>query len=212
MPRRSFDELDGWPRAEKARPQARPAPAVSSALGGSGSRAAPAMEKDITTLLVEVGEGDPRALSELWERVAPEVRAIASRQLRHPPQGQHVGASTVVNEVYWRLFRGGAGRRFDSRAHLLGSAARTVRCILVEHARAKRLGQLDVDLDALPDGRAHASTWAWEEGDLEALDRALRKFEEDEDDERKARIVHLRFLVGCETRRSPGCSGCRATR
>jgi RNA polymerase sigma factor (TIGR02999 family) len=155
------------------------------------------MEKDITTLLGEVGEGDARAMSELWERIAPQVRAMAARQLRHPPRGQRLGASTVVNEVYGRLFPAGAGRRFDSRAHLLGSAARTVRHILVEHARAKRLGRIELDLDALPDGRAEASTWAWEEGDLEALDRALRRFEADPDHERKARIVHLRFFVGC---------------
>jgi hypothetical protein len=159
------------------------------------------MEKDITTLLGEVGEGDARALSELWERIAPQVRAMAARQLRHPPGGQRVGASTVVNEVYGRLFPAGAARRFDNRAHLLGSAARTVRRILVEHARAKRLGRIELDLDALPDGRAEASTWAWEEGDLEALDRALRRFEADADHERKARIVHLRFLRRVRARR-----------
>jgi hypothetical protein len=36
----------------------------------------------------------------------------------------------------------------------------------IERVHAKRLGRIEVDLDALPDGRAEASTGAWEEGDL----------------------------------------------
>jgi RNA polymerase sigma factor (TIGR02999 family) len=149
----------------------------------------------ITTLLVAARKGDRAAAARVWERVEPDVRAIAARLLRRPKGGPRLGASTVVNEVYWRLFQA-APPRFENRAHLLGAAARVVRRILVEGARRRRLPRTELDLADLPDRSSSTSTWDWEEGDLEALDHALRRFELDPDHARKALVVHLRFFAG----------------
>ena len=120
-----------------------------------------------------------------------ELRRIAAAYMRRERQGFTLQATALVHEAYLRLAN--TSLAFHDRQHFIGIAARSMRQILVDRARArgaqKRWGGLDrVSLtDSLV--RAHA-----EDDMLPALDEALSRLEQV--DPEQARIVELRYFVG----------------
>src|SRR5262245_59062520 len=111
--------------------------------------------------------------------------------MRRERPGQTIQATGLVHEVYLRL--AGAGTPWHDERHFVGIAARAMRQILIERARArgaqKRWGALNrVSLtDSLIRGAADDSM-------LPALDEALERLEKI--DPEQARIVELRFFAG----------------
>jgi RNA polymerase sigma factor (TIGR02999 family) len=106
--------------------------------------------------------------------------------------GHSLQATALVNEAYVRLVDGKAVEWHD-RAHFLAVAARVMRRILVDHARArhyqKRGGHaVKVTFD-------EALVVAKEPGqDFVALDDALEALAAF--DERKSRVIEMRFFGG----------------
>ena len=121
-----------------------------------------------------------------------ELRQIARRCLAGEHKQHSYQATALVNEAYLRLI-GAAGVDWQNRAHFLAVAARVMRRLLVDHARArlsqKRGGHtVEVSFDdalEVADEPRH---------DFEALDDALQALARC--DERKARVVELRFFGG----------------
>ncbi len=146
---------------------------------------------DVTQLLMQSRAGDRAALDRLMPMVYDELRLIAARYLRKERPGHTLQSTALVNEAYLRLVdqRG----EWQNRAHFFGVAARIIRSLLVDHARArlasKRGGQkLTLRLDesiALP---------AQRELHLIAVDDALTSLSRI--DEQQSRIVELRFFGG----------------
>jgi RNA polymerase sigma factor (TIGR02999 family) len=108
------------------------------------------------------------------------------------PAGHSLQATALVNEVYLRLI-GGRSVNWQNRAHFLAVAARLMRRILVDFARARRYqkrggGAINVTLgEGMP--------LSAEPGrDLVALDDALEALAKL--DERKSRVVEMRFFGG----------------
>jgi RNA polymerase sigma factor (TIGR02999 family) len=130
---------------------------------------------------------------DLAPAVYAELRRLAAAYMRRERHGQTLQATALVHEVYLRL--AGSTPAWSDRQHFLGIAARSMRQILVEHARArgaqKRWGGMDrVSLhDSVADG---ASADAM----LPALDEALTRLEQI--DSEQARIVELRYFVGLD--------------
>jgi RNA polymerase sigma factor (TIGR02999 family) len=133
----------------------------------------------------------PLDADNLAAAVYAELRKIAAAYMRRERPGQTLQPTALVHEAYLRLARSGAP--WADRNQFLGIAARSMRQILVERARArgaqKRWGALDrVTLtDALSAGQR-------EEAMLPALDEALSRLERI--DPEQARIVELRYFVG----------------
>ena len=129
---------------------------------------------------------------ELVALVYDELRRLAGAYMRRESPGQTLQPTALVHEAYLRL--AGAGTPWNDRRHFIGIAARSMRQILVERARArgaqKRWGELDrVSLVDSLVGAADGS------GDmLPALDEALSRLELI--DPEQARIVELRFFAG----------------
>jgi RNA polymerase sigma factor (TIGR02999 family) len=105
--------------------------------------------------------------------------------------GHSLQATALVNEAYLRLVEG-RSVNWQNRAHFLAVAARLMRRILVDFARAKRYqkrggGALQVtlvdDVALSEPGR-----------DLVALDDALEALAKH--DERKSRVIEMRFFGG----------------
>jgi RNA polymerase sigma factor (TIGR02999 family) len=123
--------------------------------------------------------------------VYDELRRIAAAYMRRERPGQTLQATALVHEAYMRLAK--TGTPWGDRGQFLGIAARSMRQILVERARArgaqKRWGGMDrVTLnDSLVGGRQ-------EDAMLPALDAALSRLEEL--DAEQARIIELRYFVG----------------
>ena len=151
----------------------------------------------VTGLLLRWGQGDHGALDQLIPLVHDELHRIARRCMAGERVGHSLQATALVNEAYVRLVKGKAVEWHD-RAHFLAVSARVMRRILVDHARAKHYQKRGGNAAkvTLDEGLVVAT----EPGpDFVALDEALEalaKF-----DERKSRVVEMRFFGGLTRRR-----------
>ncbi len=153
----------------------------------------------VTQLLEQACEGDSHAAAELLPLVYDELRRLSRAKMAAEGgggAGQTLQPTALVHEAYMRLL-GAAGKdvRWDGRAHFFGAAARAMRRILIERARArnrlKRGGGRDgvrVELDDAAIADESRSE------DLIALDEILDKLERH--DKRKADVVMMRYFAG----------------
>jgi len=147
--------------------------------------------REITALLISLREGDRAAEEELLSLVYQELRRIAQRQMDGERAGHTWQATDLVHQAYLRMLNGTTD--FQNRAHFFAIAARQMRRLLVEHARAKAAnkrggGDRRVSLSEARDLGLSPDL------DLVALDEALRQF--DTLYPRASRIVELRFFGG----------------
>jgi RNA polymerase sigma factor (TIGR02999 family) len=146
---------------------------------------------EVTRLLAAVRRGDRDAEDCLLALLYPELRRVAHRQLRGKGRGETLQTTALVNELYVRLAGATLGS-FNDRVHFLAVAARAMRRILIDRARArataKRGGGVAVELDvervAAP---LHDET-------LLRLEDALGELERLEP--RLGRVVEMRFFGG----------------
>src|SRR5262245_1579856 len=146
----------------------------------------------VTGLLLAWGKGDEEAFQQLVPMVERELRRIARRCMAGERAGHSLQATALVNEAYLKLID--VQRvQWQDRAHFLAMAARSMRRILVDWARAKHYqkrggGAVKVTFDeALPVPLERGR-------DLLALDDALSALSAQ--DPRKGRVVELRFFAG----------------
>jgi len=150
---------------------------------------------EITSLLHRWSGGDATALDELIESVYQELHAIAIGYLRRAnSSSQSIQATELINELYVRLARQRSSR-FADRGHFYRFSAMLMRRILSDHVRRshaqKRPGSAGVQIPLHPD-----LAWVDAAGEeMLSLDQALADLELL--DERKVRIVELRYFLGC---------------
>jgi RNA polymerase sigma factor (TIGR02999 family) len=149
----------------------------------------------VTQLLKEVGRGNKQAVDNLIPLVYDQLRHLAARCLMAESPGHTLRATALVHEAYLRL--AGAETDWQDRVQFYAVAARMMRRILVDHARARSRqkrgsGAEKVSLDeAIMVGEESSL-------DLVDLDEALQRLAEF--DERKSQIIELLFFGGltCE--------------
>lgn len=146
----------------------------------------------VTVLLRKASGGDTAAQNQLAPLVYDALKGRAEALMRGESNARSVQATVLVNDAFMRLV-GGASIDWESRAHFFRMAAKTMRRVLVEHARArdslKRGGeytkvQLDEALTLSPGQDAHVL----------ALHDALESLAQV--DPRQAEMVTLRFFGG----------------
>jgi RNA polymerase sigma factor (TIGR02999 family) len=147
---------------------------------------------DVTRLLKRWGAGDPQAVGELLPLLYGELHRLAAVHMRRQPQDHTLQPTALVHEAYLKL-AGKSGLSFADRAGFFGLAAKVMRQLLVDHARArnaaKRSGAavrvtLDEEIAALPSRDVDFA-------DLNAALEELGRL-----DERQAQVVELRFFAG----------------
>jgi RNA polymerase sigma factor (TIGR02999 family) len=143
-------------------------------------------------MLAKVGAGDQAGLDELFPLVYAELRRIAGREMRHEKSGRTLQTTALVHEAYLRLLKD-ASLSFENRAHFLGIAARAMREILIEHARARSARKRGGSAVRLTLDDVLAPTLS-PTIDVLALDEALERLARL--DERHARVVELRYFGG----------------
>lgn len=154
---------------------------------------------DVTRLLHRWEEGDESAVEELMPLVYDELRALAARRLRGEREGHTLQATALVNEAYLRLV--GSQVPLQGRAHFFALAARMMRRILVDHARARDAAKRGGGAARLSLTEARLFEPASDEGDpvgVLAIHEALEALESH--DERKARVVELSVFAGLTQR------------
>lgn len=141
----------------------------------------------IDDLILRWKGGDAEARDRLVTLLHPELRTIASAQLRRE-RNVSFSSGDLVNDAILRLVRLG---RIDiaDRAHIIALAARLMRNILVDHARAKQTDKrahLKVELNPDIDGEQRV--------DLIALETALKRL--GAIDMQLADIIEMRYFGG----------------
>jgi RNA polymerase sigma factor (TIGR02999 family) len=151
-----------------------------------------AFPKEITQLLLSWSKGDEAALDQLIPLVYPELRKLARRYMRRESPEHTLQTSALINEAYLRLVDQQAVE-WQDRAHFFAVAAQVMRHILIDHARSHLYGKRGAGAQHVPlDQVAVVSQERATE--LVALDDALTILAKI--DERKAKIVELRFFGG----------------
>ena len=144
---------------------------------------------EVTQLLIAWKEGDQSALEQLVPLVYAELYRLARRYLVQERPGHPLQPTALVNEAYLRLIEW-KNVEWKNRAHFFGVSAQLMRRILVDFARQRpRVAGESVHQVSLAQVGAEDRS-----ADLIALDDALKNLSEI--DERKSRIVELRFFGG----------------
>ena len=146
--------------------------------------------QNVTEMLVAWGRGDEAARDALIPMVYDQLRRIARRHLRGERAGHTLQTSELINEAYLKLVEQSVS--WQNRAHFFGIAARLMRQVLVDYARAKQRLKRGGDQQQI--SLADVEQAPKQVADLLALNDALENLAEV--DEQKSRIVELRFFGG----------------
>lgn len=149
---------------------------------------------DVTHLLAAWTRGDARALEALVPLLYAELRRIAERQLDRERPDHTLQPTALVHEAFLRLVDQ-QSVAWQGRAHFFGVAARLMRNVLVDHARGRGAQKRGGDVTRVAFDEALLERVAADPAaEVLALDDAL--VEMATFDERKSRIVELRFFGG----------------
>jgi RNA polymerase sigma factor (TIGR02999 family) len=159
--------------------------------------------ESITLLLSRVKRGDQEAFDHLVPFVYQELHRIAEGYLRREAQKNHTLQPTaLIHEAYLRLVNS-EGVDFQSRKHFYVVAARVMRRILVDHARARCAAKRGADMTVALDPN---SDFAPDRDRIVvALHDALNALAREDD--RKARLVEMRFFGGMTAEEIAACVG-----
>ncbi len=149
---------------------------------------------EITRYLQGWQSGDNEALENLIELVYDELRRLSRHYLRNEKKGHTMLTTDLVHEAFLRL-TGSEQLRFEDRAHFLAIAARTMRRILVDHARRhnakKRISRDDrISLDDMPHLPADSTVQILE------IHEAIQTLGQIHP--RQAQLVELRYFGGLD--------------
>ena len=147
---------------------------------------------DVTALLLDWTRGDEAAVQRLLPLVHDELRRLAHRHMAGERPNHLLQATALVNEVYLRLVD--IQRvQWQDRAHFFAMAARLMRRVLVDFARAQRNQKRGGGLQRVTFDR-DLPVASETPDDLLAIDEALTRLAGQY--ERKSQVVELRFFGG----------------
>lgn len=150
-------------------------------------------EGEITVLLRRWREGDKEALDLLMPLVYPRLRTIAAGMGRQSSKTPTLQATGLVHEAYLRLLNRNS-ISLNDREHFFSFAAQLMRHILVDHVRTRQSQKRGGARERIP--FHEEMQWVSLDGeDILALNRALDELAAV--DERKVRLIELRYFLGC---------------
>ena len=144
----------------------------------------------VTELVRQLGSGDAAIAEELLPLVYDQLRAIAGGIFARQPEGHTLQPTALVHEAWLKL--GNRDEGWETRSHFFAVAARAMRQVLTDHARARRADKrgkgaqkvtFDEQLGTEP-----------QDHDLVDLSDALERLAEA--NERHAKVVELRLFAG----------------
>ncbi|MEM1184261.1 MAG: ECF-type sigma factor [Planctomycetota bacterium] len=157
---------------------------------------------DLTLLLNQGSAGDRAAAERAFEHVYAKLKAMAGGPSGPGRSGDTLHPTALVHEVYGKLFSGSPGSWSDRR-HFFAVAAKAMRSIVVDHARASlaqkrgggwsRVAGIEL-VEGSASGGSGASGPGLDSITLVMLDDAMVELAELSP--RQARVVELRFFAG----------------
>jgi RNA polymerase sigma-70 factor (ECF subfamily) len=149
--------------------------------------------KEVSRILREWSEGNEGASDELMPLVYEELRMQASRYLRRERKGHTLQTTALIHEAYLKLVNQHEVN-WQNRSHFFGIAAKAMKRILVDYARARHREKRGGQAENIPLEDANAAVSLQKSREIIALDEALRHLSKF--DPRQAEIVELRYFGG----------------
>src|SRR5262245_24736509 len=146
----------------------------------------------ITELLQAWSGGDQRALDRLLPLVDEELRRLARGYMSRERRDHTLQPTALINEAFIRL-ASAQNLRWQDRAHFFGLCARLMRRALVDSARTLGFQIRGAQVEKIPIEQVSMAAPELPL-DIVALDLALDALARQ--DERKCRVVELRFFAG----------------
>jgi RNA polymerase sigma-70 factor, ECF subfamily len=159
---------------------------------------------EATRLLQLVSQGDRKAENALLPLLYQELLRIAGRFMNSERSDHTLQPTALVHEAYLRLMEGDTPARWQDKTHFVRVAARAMRNVLVDHARARLTtkrggGEKPVSLDGA------LALFDQQQLDVLELNDVLERLMEI--DEELGRVVELRFFVGLTNQEIAGTLG-----
>ena len=150
-------------------------------------------DPSITLLIEAANSGDTDALNRIFAALYPELHGLARSRLRRTQPLTLLDTTALLHESYLRLVKLGQ-LKVENRAHFLAYAARTMRSIVIDFARAHLAerrggGQKAIELDT-----AIADVTADPAHEVLRVHEALDELAQI--DARIARVVEMRYFGG----------------
>ena len=152
----------------------------------------PADPQEVTQLLANWSQGDPTALEKLIPLVYKELRHLAHRYMEGQRPNHTLQTTALVNEAYLRL-ADQSKPNFTNRSHFFAVAAKAMRQILVDYAKAQQREKRGAGASKVELNEAALISPEQTSAILD-VDEALEKLAVL--DSRKARVVELRYFGG----------------
>jgi RNA polymerase sigma-70 factor (ECF subfamily) len=148
---------------------------------------------ELTILLNQARAGAPGASERLESLVYRKLRRLAAARLRHERKDHTLSPTALANEAWLRFSPEVPLADVANQRHLCAVAVKTMRRILVEHARARNAEKRGGRWEHVPVESVELEVK--NDQDVLALDEALKEFEAI--NPRAARAVELKFFFGC---------------
>ena len=145
----------------------------------------------VTALLKQWSDGSKEALDRLMPAVYGQLRKLAAHSLRSERPDHTLRATELVHEAYLRLID--SDIPWQNRVHFYAVAAKVLRHILVDHAKAHRREKRGGDAERVPLDEALV-VGPETSSEVVELDEALKRLALN--DERKSQVVELTFFGG----------------
>lgn len=147
--------------------------------------------QEVTQLLIALGEGKRDVTDKLIPLVYGELRKLAGSYLKNEREGHTLQPTALVHEAFLKLVDQNV--KWESRSHFFAMAAKLMRRILVDYARAYKAEKRGGDEPKI--SLEEAFVFARERpAEMIALDEALENLAKI--DERRSKVVELRFFGG----------------
>ena len=155
------------------------------------------MEEDfsqnVTEILAQIGQGSDSATGKLLPLLYKELRALAGSYFRMQDSDHTLQPTALVHEAFNKL-TGSTGTGWKSRAHFFAVAAKAMRQILINHAKAKKTSKRGGGRHRVTLSGLKTPAQSDFEIDLAELSEVLGKLADLSP--RQVQIVEMRFLAG----------------
>ena len=150
------------------------------------------MSGRVTQILEELRADTPGAREALLEAVYDELKRLATSKIAGERPGHTLQPTALVHEAYLSLLGGDSD--WKDRSHFFATAAKVMRQILVDAARARRALKRGGGRRRVSWREGPGTAWQPDADEVLAVHEALEKLEAL--DERSCRVVELRFFAG----------------
>jgi RNA polymerase sigma factor (TIGR02999 family) len=148
---------------------------------------------ELTTLLAAARQGDEDAAGAAFSLLYDELRRLARSRLRQHQTMTLLDTTALVHESYLKLV-GNDGLPVQDRQHFFAYAARVMRSVIVDFARARLAERRGGDAEVVVLDTAISDRIAAPETDVLRVHEALEVLAQA--DEKLAQIVEMRYFAG----------------